>query len=127
MDFKKYKQYINDFMEGVNSLDAQANKIGSFTYGLKEIDLYATGLGEGKRKILITAGVHGEEQAGPIGLLMFLRQDLKKYLSEFTFTIIPVVNPLGFEKKRRRGSNNRDLNRHFHIQSFPENKIIIND
>src|SRR3989338_2286249 len=107
-------------------LKSTLTQIGSFYSDTTKVPLYAAKAGNGPRQILITAGTHGEEQAAPLALAEFLKHDLKHYLKEYTFTIIPIINPTGFEKKTRRGSGNKDLNRYFgKVDCFPENEIVL--
>lgn len=96
----------------------------------KTIDVYK--VGDGKSKILITAGIHGNE-VGTVKLaneiINWLHTSTLKG-QDYTFYIIPCVNPDGFEKAReepgyfsggkvgRFNSNNVDLNRNFDTPSF---------
>lgn len=121
----RYRQFIHDFTQAISNLGASVSSIGSFTHQGQPVYLHASNLGTGSKRMLITAGVHGEEPAGPLGLLGFVKNNLHQYLKEYAFTIIPVLNPVGFEKGKRRGSTRRDLNRYFgKKENFPENKII---
>lgn len=97
------------------------------------IDVYK--IGEGKKQILITAGIHGNE----VGSLK-LAQEILYWLhtstlkgEDYTFYIIPCVNPDGFDealdrpgyfssgKAGRFNANGVDLNRNFDTQSFESN------
>ena len=63
--------------------------------------------------IFLAAGVHGEEPAGALAVQQFCKLLVREYLKDFTFHIVPCVNPDGFEHGRRSGSGGRDLNRNF--------------
>jgi hypothetical protein len=63
--------------------------------------------------IFLAAGVHGEEPAGALAVSRFCQLLARDYLKDFTFHIVPCVNPDGFEHGRRSGSGGRDLNRNF--------------
>jgi hypothetical protein len=71
----------------------------------------------GKRRLLITAGFHGDETAGPLTLLKHL-PEVVAYAAEHDvgLTIYPSVNPSGFEdltRYNRAGENpNNDLLRY---------------
>ena len=54
-------------------------------------------------KILITAGFHGDEVAGPLGILRFLETADNDLLFSCGLTVIPIVNPVAFRKRH----NNR--------------------
>ena len=51
--------------------------------------------------IMATAGFHGEEPAGPWGLLEFLETVDEKTLQSVNYSFLPLVNPTGFEKGER--------------------------
>lgn len=126
MNLTRYLDYIQDLKSTLTSLNCEAAIIGNFPYQKLEVDIYSFSLGRGPKNILITSGIHGEEQAAPYALLQFIQGHIKKYLHDYTFTIIPIINPTGFSKKTRRGSGNRDLNRYFGKEGcFPENNIVL--
>lgn len=121
-----YLKFINDFQKSLEAYSVRLCSIGNLSYHDQQVPIYASVLGRGLTSVLITAGVHGEEQAAAFGLLKFIQKDITKYLDLYTFTIIPVINPIGFTKKTRRGSGNKDLNRYFGKDiNFPENQIVL--
>jgi protein MpaA len=63
--------------------------------------------------VLITAGVHGDEPAGPEAILHFLGRDNRALFQRFNFFILPCINPHGYERNTRENSNGSDLNRSF--------------
>ncbi|MBU4501150.1 MAG: DUF2817 domain-containing protein [Nanoarchaeota archaeon] len=59
-----------------------------------------------------SAGIHGDEKSGSLGILNFL----EKYDSkpeDPRIVILPIVNPHGYEKNIRRNHNRVDMNRQF--------------
>ena len=64
-------------------------------------------------RILLSAGIHGEEPAGVYDLLEFINRNITKYLAHFSFLILPCLNPYGFTRGVRFGSGAADLNRAF--------------
>jgi hypothetical protein len=66
-----------------------------------------------KRCLCFVAGLHGDEPAGPLGILDFLREANFSRFRGSRLIFIPVVNPTGFDQHRRRNWANLDLNRHF--------------
>ena len=83
---------------------------------------------EKRPKILIVSGMHGEEQACPWGLLRFLESNPDLRNCDLSF--IPVVNPTGFMKGRRKDEDGRVPNRgyvHYIDQVFQERNDKINE
>jgi predicted deacylase len=65
-----------------------------------------------KRTICFIAGIHGNEEAGPYGVLSFLESGFHVPNNKRVI-IIPLGNPWGFEKGKRENADNEDINRHF--------------
>lgn len=88
--------------------------------------IYKVQLGSGKIKILMWSQMHGNESTTTKALFDFLNllhsdSDLsKKLLSEFTFCMLPMLNPDGAELYTRDNANEIDLNRDAQNQSQPE-------
>ncbi len=77
-----------------------------------------------ERTICFIAGVHGDEPAGPLGVLKFL-EDHVYVPSTKRVIIIPLVNPTGFEARTRKNYQNLDLNREFDKKELQgEAKIV---
>jgi len=64
-------------------------------------------------RIILSAGIHGEEPAGVYALLEFMDRGIGKYLGCFSFLILPCLNPHGFTRGVRFSSGVADLNRSF--------------
>ncbi len=64
-------------------------------------------------RIILSAGIHGEEPAGVYVLLEFMNRGMARYLQHFSFLILPCLNPYGFTRSVRYGSHGADLNRSF--------------
>ena len=61
--------------------------------------------------IIIAAGFHGEEPAGPWGLLRFLEDGDPQLLRAVNVSFIPLINPTGFVNSRRVNDLGQDPNR----------------
>lgn len=77
-------------------------------------------------KLGIFAGIHGDEPAGILGLMDFVREldhhpDLGR---DFQLHLYPLCNPSGYLASTRESSSGRDLNREFWRQS-PEPEIAL--
>ncbi|WP_166443096.1 M14 family metallopeptidase [Phragmitibacter flavus] len=68
---------------------------------------------DGRPEIYISAGVHGDEVAGPWGLLEWAREN-GALLRERRFLLFPAMNPVGMILNTRMDHQGRDLNRSFH-------------
>jgi predicted deacylase/predicted double-glycine peptidase len=64
-------------------------------------------------RVILSAGIHGEEPAGVYTLLEFMNRGIVKYLDHFSFLILPCLNPYGFTRGVRFSCDVSDLNRSF--------------
>lgn len=90
--------------------------------------VYKLELGSGKTRILMWSQMHGNESTTTKALFDFinlLHADFgKKLLSEFTFCLIPMLNPDGAKVYTRENANGIDLNRDAQNRSQPESLIL---
>ena len=78
-------------------------------------------------KVGIFAGIHGDEPAGTLGLIDFVRElDADpEFGKEFQLFIYPLCNPSGYIDGQRHSRSGLDLNRHFWTDSQePEIQLI---
>lgn len=73
---------------------------------------------EPKLRVVVTGGVHGNEPCGTGAAMLLLEQLLKdpKLCEEVSFTVVPLMNPRGYEAGHRRTPGDTDLNRHFYVE-----------
>jgi len=85
-------------------------------------------------RVLIVAGFHGEEVAGPWGILKWLKEcDEGQLKTSVDVSVIPIVNPWGFAKGKRYGFSDMKTNHGFchpekngtQTEPSPEGKILI--
>ncbi|MBU4375683.1 succinylglutamate desuccinylase/aspartoacylase family protein [Patescibacteria group bacterium] len=62
-----------------------------------------------KISFCIIAGVHGDEIAGPFTVIDMLKKP-KIFDDKIRYDIFPLINPTGFDLRRRYNDDNRDLN-----------------
>src|SRR6476620_10765442 len=92
--------------------------------------IYKIQRGNGKIKILMWSQMHGNESTTTKALFAFIHllhsnSDLnKKLLSEFTFCMLPMLNPDGSEMYTRENANGIDLNRDAQNLSQPESIVL---
>lgn len=66
---------------------------------------------EPRRRIYLSAGIHGDEPAGPLAVLNLLRTG--SLPADVELWICPMLNPDGFERNTREDATGRDLNRDY--------------
>ena len=72
------------------------------------------------RRVLISAGIHGDEPASVETICRFLETEkYGAYLDKWQITILPCINPYGFENYTRENYSKKDLNRYFKEPSPP--------
>lgn len=76
------------------------------------------------KQILITGGVHGDEPAGVEAAIKFLARDNSDLLTEFSFSVIPCVNPDGYIHNTRENEDKVDINRSFETSDVVEAAIV---
>ena len=76
------------------------------------------------RHILITGGVHGDEPAGVEAVLQFLERDNTTFLKNFSFLVIPCINPYGYVHNTRETLDGVDINRAFEAEDVAEVVIV---
>jgi len=75
------------------------------------------------RKVYISAGIHGDEPAGPLALLEMMSSDF--FTEDTDWAICPALNPTGLAKQQRENANGCDLNRDYWHHSSAETKAHI--
>src|SRR5215831_19548716 len=71
--------------------------------------------------IYLSAGIHGDEPAGPEALYQWAELHAS-VLKNLQLMIFPCLNPWGLKNNRRTDSENRDLNRCYHLDDLPRIK-----
>ncbi|MSU59095.1 MAG: DUF2817 domain-containing protein [Pedosphaera sp.] len=67
-------------------------------------------------RIYISAGIHGDEPAGPLAALQLLLEN--QWPENAEIFLVPCLNPLGFTLNRRENDRGVDLNRDYlHLQA----------
>lgn len=98
----------NELLRDVQQLQHLSQQV------LGEVDTYPILLLTPKERkprpnILIAAGFHGDEPAGPYGLLQFLQ----RHNVNINVSFLPLVNPTGLEKHHRNNRHGQNPNRGF--------------
>lgn len=86
--------------------NGEAYSLARFVVGANRADAIRLG---------IFAAIHGDEPAGALGLIQFLRELAVngEWASNYQITAYPICNPTGFEDNTRASRRGVDLNREF--------------
>jgi len=69
-------------------------------------------------RVYISAGIHGDEPAGPLAALQLLVSN--QWPPNVNLTLLPCLNPAGFANNRRENEHGIDLNREYLNTRSPE-------
>jgi protein MpaA len=86
-------------------------------------------IGQGNhRRALISGGIHGDEPSGVETICAFLENKLySNFLNDWEFTLLPCVNPTGYEADTRNNLDDIDLNRKFKEERIPPEVEFVKD
>ena len=116
-DLTQFEQYLS---AQVSRLKLQEKPLGFIDESNQQypLSLYQTAhIDSDKPSILVCAGFHGEESAGPWGLISALTQLNPSILEKINLSILPLVNPSGFSIGNRLNLFQQNPNRGFVYQS----------
>lgn len=108
----------------IKNLKASQTKIIGFVGKKHELPLYQVIIGKGVNKILLSGGIHGSEQGGPLVIIEFLEKHAITYSKEFTFYVYPCINPYGYNKKKTMNQKGMNINDDFIKEKSEEVKLI---
>lgn len=112
-----------EITERLKRLDVPIELIGTaHSYPIHQICLASSA--DTPRHILITGGMHGDEPAGVEAVLQFLARDNTTLLKNFSFLVIPCINPYGYVHNTRETFGDIDINRAFETEDIAEVTII---
>src|SRR5437016_5223899 len=106
---RRVMRYMDELAKRIAALPG-AHVIGEVGPKKDRFPLFRIARGEGK-KVLLMAGVHGDEPAGPVSFIEFFEREARHYERHFEFTAFPCVNPWGFEHYFRENSAGININR----------------
>ncbi len=124
---------IRHFDDIVARLKASLNPVGELTEvdtlpaGNRDYPLIKIVLGKrNPRRVLISGGIHGDEPAGVETVCAFLENKLyQNFLENWEFTLLPCINPSGFEAGTRNNQDDIDLNRKFKEDQVPREVAFV--
>ncbi len=108
-------------------------KIETIGTSVQGQEIVSITLGNGPKKVLAWSQMHGNESTTTKALFDFLKfltqeknyqESVSKFLEEYTFCAIPILNPDGAMAYTRENSNEIDLNRDAKKLSQPESRVL---
>lgn len=123
---------VRDYSELLRNLEGCLNgagqmiSLGKICEGDRNHEFRKIVLGKkNSRKVLISAGIHGDEPAGVATVCEFLRtRCYEPYLDYWELTILPCLNPTGYESGKRENFMGSDLNRMFKSPVPPQEVLF---
>ncbi len=128
-------EQIHNPLEIIKRIISAGEKLGA--HKIKELGVVETGSGtcpiiklswkssQEFPRILLSAGIHGDEPAGPHAVLSLLESWAPSgtpKIQELNLDILPLINPSGFLNKTRENQFGIDLNREF-AKGHPSKEI----
>ena len=121
-DYSELLQRVASALKFVEQARISSQEVSA---GKQSYTLLKIVLGVGKsQKALITAGIHGDEPEGVEALCAFFEGHLcRQWAHRWELTVLPCMNPWGYEYNRRTIHDGRDLNREFR-SSHPPSEVL---
>lgn len=123
----QYQQEIEDAVVKSEWLSMQ--KIGVEPYSSSPLLKITYRPTHPRYRVLITAGMHGDEPAGveaAVALIRLLASEQKpKVFSHVAIDLVPWVNPWGFQHLSRENAESKDINRDFNrLKTFEAASLV---
>jgi hypothetical protein len=83
-----------------------------------EFVAYRRAVASPRTRVYLSAGIHGDEPAGPLAMLQLLREH--RWPADAAIWLCPCLNPTGFPLNRRENFQGIDLNRDYRHQQSAE-------
>jgi murein peptide amidase A len=71
-----------------------------------------------QKRLYLSAGIHGDEPAGPLAMVELVRKN--RWPESVEVWLCPCLNPSGFMRNTRENASGLDLNRQYHSPDAPE-------
>ena len=126
---RNYPELIERLARIAEAPAVQLDRLGRFESQGKLYPLFRVRMGTGNVRVMIDAGIHGDEPAGVEAAMRFIEGNAtnEDLLSRFAFTIFPCNNPTGWERNTRENADGIDLNREFNTRKPPAEAAIISN
>lgn len=124
---RKYAHLVERVRSAVSEDREARLDLQEFTAAGRIYELMRVVLGNGApRRVLLSAGIHGDELAGVETLCEWLESHAyTKFLRRWDITILPCLNPWGYEHGTRENGEGHDLNRAFNSSHPPQEVLFV--
>jgi len=124
---REYAPLVKRVRSAVSEVREVSLCLHEITAAGRTYDLMRIILGRGApRRVLLSAGIHGDELAGVDALCEWLEtRAYVKFLQRWDITMLPCINPWGYEYGTRENSDGLDLNREFHSSHPPQEVLFV--
>lgn len=131
-EFTKSRELLEQISSAGQKAGFRRRLLGEISLTGETIPILALSKRKGMKapRILISAGLHGDEPAGPHAILALLQEIATEWpeLSSCHVEILPLINPTGFDRRQRENWQGIDLNRTFGSSSPPpEIRALMDD
>jgi hypothetical protein len=126
-ELRKYSALVRR-VRSVVSADHEASLcLHAITAAGMTYELMRVVLGKGaSRRVVLSAGIHGDELAGVEALCEWLETRASaKFLQSWDITLLPCINPWGYEHGTRENAEGHDLNREFNSAHPPQEVLFV--
>ena len=107
---------IQKVLRDIEQAAARKNWTRDHAAGPVEFVAYRRPSPSPRRRVYLSAGIHGDEPAGPLAMLQLLQEN--PWPEDVSLWVCPCLNPAGFPLNRRENKDGIDLNRDYrHLQS----------
>ncbi len=124
---REYSTLVRRVRSAVSEHRESSLCLHEITTAGKTYELMRVVLGSGApRRVLLSAGIHGDELAGVEALCEWLESRAHvKFLQQWNITILPCINPWGYEYGTRENEEGHDLNREFNSSHPPQEVLFV--
>lgn len=111
------REFLHRFLETARRRDFEVERFGEAPDGTPLL-VATRGPASPVLSVCISAGIHGDEPAGPLALLQWIASGIPD--SGVRWTVFPMLNPNGWDAGTRENARGVDLNRDYLELSQPE-------
>lgn len=122
-----YNEFIEKLREACRKRRLKLQKIGT-VHNQGDYIIYKIVINSKKKPkatVCFSAGIHGEEIAGPFAVLKFIEKFNFRKFKDIKIIILPVANPYGFDKTLRETTKGMQSNGHFCDKRLKDEQRIL--